>query len=323
MTKSAATTTVPVSLDWPSHAWQGAFWKVVSCLCFAGINGIVRYWSGGMPDPNIDTLPVNVLMFFQNVFGTLFLLPLILKSGLSELKTKYPGLHLIRVASAIAGIYLWYLTLQTMPIAEGVALSFTGPIFTVLGAWLLLHEKIGLQRLMAILLSLLGAYIISRPDVPLRGGMHQVGFYALLPLSSAIILAGNKLLTRRLAKLGETPTTLATFLLVFMAPVSLIPALFEWTMPHSVHWPWLVFMGALTAGAHISFSKAYQLAEVTFLTPVGFTKFFFSTMVGYFAFSELPTSWTVWIGTAIIFTSILLLAYKISLYSWAKRFKSN
>lgn len=308
MAKSPVTSqSTIISVPWLSKAWQGAFWKVISCACFAGINGIVRYFSGGIQDNGIEPLPVNVLMFFQNVFGTLFLLPWILKPGLKALTTRHPILHFLRIITAVGGVYLWYLSLKVMPIAEGVALTFTGPIFTVIGASLFLHEKISVQRLCAIILSLLGAFIISRPDIPLYGDSHPLGLSAILPLASALALAFNKLLTRKLANLGETPISLATYLLLLMAPVSLLPALYEWTTPSLCHWPWLILLGLLASGAHLSFSKAYQLAEVTFLTPIGFTKFFLSTLVGYIAFSELPTHWSLWIGVSIIFGSILLL----------------
>ena len=305
-----------------SKSLEGAWWKVFSCACFAVINGIVRYLSGGATT-DTPVLSLEVMIFFQNLFGTLFLLPYALKTPLQSLKIRYLSLHLIRVATAVGGIYLWYLTLTKMPIAEGVALSFTGPIFTVIGAWVLLKEQINLQRLLAILLSLIGAFIISRPDIPFRGEVHPIGFAAIFPLSSALILAISKLLTRKLANLGESPTLLALYLLIFMAPVSLIPALLHWQMPSLSQLPWLILMGALASAAHLSFSKAYQLAEVTFLTPFGFSKFLLSALVGFVSFSELPTTLSLWLGIAIIFMSILLLAYKIPLYSWANRLRSN
>ncbi len=309
---------------WRSSLWEGAFWKIVSCACFAGINGVVRYLSGGTSTHAIEPLPVQTIMFFQNVFGLLFMLPWALKAGLNSLYTKRPFLHFIRVAASVAGIYLWYLTLQKMPIAEGVALNFTGPIFTVIGAAFFLHEKITASRMAAILFSVIGAFIISRPDVPLENEtIHSIGLLALLPLSSAVAFTLNKLLTRKLANLGETPTALATYLLLLMVPISFIPVLFAWVTPVGWHWPWLILLGALAAGAHLSFSKAYQLAEVSFLTPIGFSKFFLSALVGFLAFSELPTSLSLWIGTLIIFASIVLLSHNISLYSIAKRFKSS
>lgn len=295
---------------WLSKSWQGAYWKIISCACFAGINGIVRYWTSGVTDDTVVTMPVNVMMLFQNIFGTLFLLPWIFKTGIQNLITRHPFLHLIRVATAIIGINLWYLALKNIPISESVALNFTGPIFTVIGAWFLLQEKLNTQRTLAIILSVIGAAIISCPSIPFVSATTNLGLSALLPLSSALLLAINKLLTRKLANLGETPASLAIYLLVLMAPVSLIPALYDWQMPEIQHWPWLIAMGALAAGAHLSFGKAYQLAEVTFLMPFGFSKFFLSTFVGYLVFSELPTHWSLWVGIVIIFLSIFLLGYK-------------
>jgi drug/metabolite transporter (DMT)-like permease len=312
-----------------SPAWQGAYWKIASCAAFAGINGIVRYLSGHGMEMTIAPLPTEVMVFFQNIIGSLLLIPILLKTqGLKNITTRYPGLHLIRVLTAVMGVYLWYLSLKFIPLAESVALSFTGPIFTVIGARVLLHEKMNAQRLCAITLSMIGAFIISRPDLALQGEHPIMGLAAFLPLSSALILAWNKLLTRKLGLLGESPELLATYLLLFMAPISFIPACFKWVTPNLQQSYWLMALGLLVAIAHLSFGKAYKLAEVSFLTPFGFSKFMFSTLIGYLAFAELPTQWTIWLGIGIIFISILILSskkipYRIPLYSIAKRFRSS
>jgi drug/metabolite transporter (DMT)-like permease len=285
MQNSDAINSFPAATHVPVRYLEGAFWKVFSMACFACINGVVRYLAGGSGDDGTPHLPVNVIMFFQNVAGTLFLLPWLLKSGVGTLATPHKALHFARIATAVGGVYLWYLTLSFMPIAEGVALSFTGPIFTVIGAWILLREKINGQRLFAIGLCLVGAFFITRPDIPLLGGEHPIGVYAFFPLASAVILALSKLATRKLATLGETPSSLATFLLFFMTPASLVLALFEWVTP--------------------------SLADVTFLTPFGFSKFFLSILIGYLAFAELSTNVGLWIGALIIGISILLLSYEL------------
>ena len=223
-----------------------------------------------------------------------------------QLGGAYFGLNLLRVFSAVLGICLWYFALKLMPMAESVALSFTGPIFTVIGAWLLLHEKMNVQRLMAIGLSLSGAFIIARPDIPLQS--NTIGLSALLPLGSALALALSKLLTRKLVLLGHTPTYLAASLLLLMTPVSLPLALLEWQTPALQHWPWLIGMGVLAASSHFTFGKAYQLADVAFLAPFGFTKFMLGAVIGYCFFAEMPTAWSLWLGMLVIFSSILVLA---------------
>jgi drug/metabolite transporter (DMT)-like permease len=69
----------------------------------------------------------------------------------------------------------------------------------------------------------------------------------------------------------------------------------------------------LAALAHFSFAQAFQMADVTFLTPFGFSKFFLSALIGYLAFAELSTSLGLWLGAAIIGVSILLLSYEMPL----------
>jgi drug/metabolite transporter (DMT)-like permease len=313
---------VSAPIFWTDKAWEGVFWKLLSCACFASINGVVRYLSGGGSLAHEVSLPTNVILFLQNIIGTLLLLPFV-KASFRQIKvTQYPKIHLLRVISAVVGVSLWYLTLKKMPLAQGVALSFTGPVFTVMGARLLLGETVGTQRMFAILLSLVGAFIITRPDLAFRGDPAAGGWVIVLPLGSAIALVWNKLLTRKLAHKGESPELLAVYLLLGMAPISLIPALYEWMTPSLSHWPWLLLLGLLAATAHVSFGKAYALAEVTFLTTFGFSKFLFSTIIGYFFFLEIPSR-PLWIGMVIIGVSVLLLSYKISLYSMANRFRSS
>lgn len=320
---------------WQDLSWQGAFWKVLSCAAFAGINAIVRYLGAGKDLGLQAPLPVNVMLFFQNVFGFILVLPFLYKFNstpsfwsfwtLKTIKTPYAKLHLFRVVTSVLGIIFLYLSLLKMSIAESVALSFTGPAFTILGAWFLLGESIERHRIVSIVLSMIGAFIITRPDLVLlksTDALDAMGISAILPLLSAAFLALSKILTRQLAKRGETAEKLTLFLLLGMIPISFIPAWYEWVTPHYTHWPWLISLGLLAVLAHISFGKAYAMAEVTFLMPFGFSKFLFSMLLGYYFFVEIPTL-SLWLGMTMIALSLFCLAYKMPLYSFAKRFKSN
>ncbi len=298
----------------------GSLWKLISCAAFACMNGLVRYLSGGSEIGPEIALPTNVIMFFQNCIGAAILLPLIFRTKIQKNSNqsqssqtfeftffRNPFLHGMRVISCVLGVSLFYLSLKYLPIAEAVALTFIGPVFSVLGAKLWLKENFGFLRLSAILLSLIGAYIIARPDTALFGGKLSFGWAILLPLCSALAFAFDKLLTRKLTQKGETAETLAMYLLFLMTPVSLIPALFDWITPNINHLPWILLLGGLAVVAQVSFAKAYQYAEVSFLTPLSFSKFLFSTFLGIFIFSEFPKS-TVWIGISIIACSIVLLS---------------
>ncbi|MBL0941841.1 MAG: DMT family transporter, partial [Alphaproteobacteria bacterium] len=221
--------------SWVSPSWQSAFWKVFSCVCFAGINGVVRYLTGGSPLPLENPLPVSVITFFQNVVGTVCMLPWLFKYGLGSLRTKHPRLHITRVSTAVLGVLLWYLALAHMPITQAVGLMFTGPVFSAIAARIFLKETVDKRRAIAILLSFVGAFIILRPDQPLLDMKEDFKLWvAWLPLSAAIAIAISKINTRQLGKLGEPAHMMTTYLLLFMAPISLIPALLNWQTP-SLH----------------------------------------------------------------------------------------
>lgn len=308
-----------VPLGTPSAA-LAIFWKLMSCACFAGINGVVRHLTaiqGELDAPMLSTASVN---FFQNVFGTLFLLPVIWSMGLHRLKSAHKILHLVRVVTAVFGLLLWYEAIKCMPLAQAVSLNFTGPIFTTCAAFFFLKEQISWVRISAIFLSLVGAFIISRPDIALLSDTApSLGFAVIFPITSAIVFAFNKILTRRLAMRGESPESLAIYLLVFMTPVSGLFCLKDimagaFYLPTPTQFFWLICAGVLSAMAHLSFAKAYQLAEVTFLMPFGFFKFFMSTCIGYLAFQEWPES-TSLIGMGLIFMSAGLSAW----YQWRSK----
>jgi len=311
---------------WANTQWQAIYWKCLSCACFAGINGVVRYLTKICPTGVLES--ESVIIFFQNLFGTLCLLSYWM---LSQFKTipsstlrfsirnvRYPFYHSVRIITAILGILLWYKALKYIPLTEALALNFTGPILTALGAWFLLKEKMTPPRLVSVILSILGAFIIARPDLAFHSN-SAIGWVALLPIGSAIILAGSKLMVRKLGALGEKPPVLTAYLLVFMTPCSLLFALAEWQTPNIQHWPWLILLGLLASLAHLSFAKAYALAEVTFLTPFGFLRCFLSAVLGYVFFNEFPDKPAVWIGILLIFASIFILNYKIPLYSEGRK----
>jgi len=313
--------TVAIDNAEPTSIWTGVFWKVISCAFFAGINALARYLAGGSNMPLEQPLPVYTIMFFQNMLGSSLLLLIFLQQNNAwktniNLKQLLPQLlpnrnywlHFIRVASAALGVGLWYLSLKHMPITEVVALSFIAPTLTVLGAIILLKEKITWQRIAAFLLTTCGGFLMTRPDLKLQHA--TISWIMLLPLLAALIFAFDKLLTRKLLALGESPLCVTFVLLAFMAPVSLTPCLYlDWITPSASNWPWLGLLALLGVGAHFSFSKAYHYAEVTALLPFGMSKIVLCSVIGYLAFGEYPRSLELWLGIILLTGCTIIFKY--------------
>jgi drug/metabolite transporter (DMT)-like permease len=286
-----------------SPHFRGAVWKVSSFLCFSAINGIVRYLSQAADATGQVPLPAYEVAFFQNLLGLIFLVPWILQNGPSSLKTHHPGLQAFRVVLSAIGVVLWYIALAYMPLAQAVALMFLGPLITVMGAKVFLKEALSKERSVAILIGFVGGGIISHTTF----SMGTFSLFALLPILAATCFSGATLMVRRLTK-DDSPQLIVTYLLLFMAPVLLIPTLFYGIWPEMWQWPWLMMMGGLAASAHLCLGKAYASAEVSYLIPYGFTKWFASALIGFAAFAEVPSFWTC-LGAFIVMGAIVSLSY--------------
>ena len=295
-----------------AHTWQGAFWKILACFFFAANNGVVKLLSqSSVMGAGLSSYQIS---FLQNCVGSCLMLPFVLpafipsktssqSSAPSALSMVRPLLHFYRVLSAVAGVILWYMSLNHMPMTQAVALSFSGPLFTIVGARIYLKEKITVYRCAALVLGILGMFLIVRPDKAFYAGTPLLSWAILLPLGSAVALAFAKLLARSLSQAGETPRNLTFYLLFLMTPFSLIPAVPTWTNPSFEQWEWILVLGLLSTAAHYTTSHAYRLAEVTFLAPFGIARLIFTAMIGVFFFAESTQSFTFWVGSLVLIAS--------------------
>lgn len=288
---------------------KGIFWKVSACFGFALVNTCVRYLTGGAG--GIDSpLPASVVVLFQNIFGCLVMLPFVLKDGVDNLKTTKPFTHAVRVISAVIGIICLYTAFANMPMAQVVALQFTGPVFTVIGAKLYLKEHVGAKRILGIFLGMVGAYILTRPDKAFTSGQPLTeSLVVFLPLISAALFVIAKLCARNLGKRGEKPQLLALYLLFFMIPVSGTYAASQWIMPSISQLGMLFVLGASGSLAHYATAKSYTFSEVMFLTPFGFTRLILTGVLGYCLFGEFPKNEGIWIAVMSIIASVMVITW--------------
>ena len=79
---------------------SGILFMALSTLILSVMHALVRHVGQDM-----NTLEVA---FFRNLFGLLFLLPLILRSGRQVMKTSRPGTHLLRGIIGAVSMTLWF-----------------------------------------------------------------------------------------------------------------------------------------------------------------------------------------------------------------------
>ena len=101
--------------------------------------------------------------FFRNLFGLAFVLPLLAREGLAQLKPRRPGLLLLRGVTDAGAMLAFFSALSLAPLATVTALSFTAPLFATILAIPILGEVVGLRRALSVVVGFAGALVVIRP----------------------------------------------------------------------------------------------------------------------------------------------------------------
>jgi Predicted membrane protein len=117
-----------------SELLQAIIWMLGSGLFFSCLNAQIRYLT-------TDLHPFEIA-FFRNLFGLAFMLPWLFRSGMAGLRTGRLKLYFWRTAVGLSSMLMSFSALALLPLSLAVALSFTAPLFTTLGAALFLGETV-------------------------------------------------------------------------------------------------------------------------------------------------------------------------------------
>ena len=273
---------------------RGALWMVASAAFFASLTGMIRHLSAEMH-------PFEIA-FFRNLFGLCFMLPWLWRVGLRGLRTRRRGLYTVRALVGLLAMLTWFyaLSLPEMPLADAVALSFTAPLFATVGAALFLGETVRVRRWSATAVGFLGAMLILRP------GLENLGTANLLVLISAAAMAVTALMIKALSR-TEPVSAIVIYMVIYMTPLTFIPALLVWRTPDAGQLLSLAALAAVATLGNLTATRAFAATEATVVLPFDFVRLPFAALIGFLAFAEAPDSWT-WAGAAVIAAATLYIA---------------
>ena len=270
----------------------GLSWVVLAGVNFVGFVVLIKYVGSELP-------PVQAA-FIRYLFGFVVLLPLFIRNGTHIFDTKHIHLHGLRGFIQALAVMLWFYAVTKLPIAEVTALGFVSPIFVVFGAVFFLRERMNKARIAAVVLGLVGVFVILRP------GFSVINSGSVAMLLAAPLFAASKVLTKYLVK-HDSGATIVVYLSVFAALTMAIPAISVWTQPSGLNLLLLAGTALFATMAHLCMARGLALIDVTVSQPVDFLQLVWSTLIGIMLFSETPVVW-IWIGGGIVVVSASYIA---------------
>ncbi|GLQ07955.1 DMT family transporter [Sneathiella chinensis] len=266
-----------------------------ACFFLAVLGGLIK----GLSNTGMHVFEIVLL---RNLAGLVALAPWFIRTGGKGLKTQRFGLFSIRSFFGFVSMLSWFYAVTVVPLAEAVALNFTAPIFGTLLAIIFLKEVVRLRRWIAILVGFAGAMIILRPGaIELNPGTYAA-------IISAATMACSVTCVKKLSATESSPAIVA-WTQILIIPMSLVPALFVWQTPTLEQMYYVVGMGVCATLGHLMFTRAFSLADATYVMPFDFFRLVFAAVIGFMFFSQQPDMF-VWIGAAVIFVSAVYIAYR-------------
>lgn len=272
---------------------RGILFALIAMMLFSCMAAIAKHFA--------DHYSAFQIAFFRFFFALFPLFPLIVSSGGVEVfKTKRFFGHVWRSLVGTASLITYFYSLQHLPLADAVAVSFTNPIFITLLSMVLLKEKVGRNRWIAIVLGFIGVIIIAKPDglnlnIGVFFGLASSLFYALAMISLRTLGGTEKVLTTT-----SYFTVLASLMLA-------LPAAFSWTAPPFLDLMIFIICGLLAGIGQLFLTSAYQNAPPSVISPFNYSSILWAVVIGFIVWGQIPAL-HVWIGaTIVIATGVYIL----------------
>ena len=244
------------------------------------------------------------ILWVRYVFFLAFALLIARRRGLRIVfQTRHLGLQLGRSFVLVAEKAAFVIAWSYLSLADTHAIGAISPLLVTVFAGLLLKERVGLPRALAVATGFAGVLLIIRP------GVGTISTAAAIPLTAAALFAAYQLLTRAVSRDDEADTSLLYSGLVGALVLSVIGP-FDWRPPTPVDWGLLLIVALIGSGAHFALIKALQFAPASALQPFSYSLFLWAVLVGFVGFDDLPDLWTVAGGIVVIASGLYIIRHE-------------
>ena len=291
----------------PNNNPKGIVYILIAMMVFSVQDGIMKHIY------NFVSL-YEIYLIRTVVSFVLILLFLIITKKPIVFKSQYPLLTFTRVILFFFGFSSFYVSLTVLPLGTATALFFVTPFLITIFAHFFLKEEIGLRRWSAVVVGFIGVYVTLNPD------FSNFNYLSLLPILCALCYSLSMIIIKKTSDKDSVYTQTFTFYIGAII-ISIIfyfiigdgqynvsdhPAsqfIFrEWFVDFNSNILLMTATGVTATLAFLFLFTAYSIASPAVVSPFEYSILFWSPLVGWLYFDEIPSLNTV-IGILIIVSS--------------------
>ncbi|MGH3711160.1 MAG: DMT family transporter [Pseudonocardiaceae bacterium] len=293
---------------------RGIAFRLISVGCYSLMAALLKLASE-------HGVVAGEMLFYRASFALPVVLFWALKSsGISALRTRRPWAHLGRCALGIASILCAFQALIMLPLATATTIGFTAPMFATILSSLILRERAGSHRWLAVMLGLAGVAIIMVPGGPAAHAAPLQG--VVIALLGAL---GTAAVVTTVRQLRHTEHV-GAIVFWFFASSALVGGmlLFYVGSQHDIETLAILAAAGVAAGImQITMTESLHATQVSVLAPLDYLQIVGALTLGWLIFSEIPKETAIFGGSLIIISGIYLIWHEYRATVLAKRAFEN
>ena len=264
------------------------------------MDGFAKYLSNSLP-----ILQIVWARYFFTVFIVLPVMFFFFKKNLRS--SESPKLQIVRGLLLFSANILFFYSISVISLSKALTLAFVAPLIVTVFSPLLLKEKVGFNRWLAVIIGFVGCTIVIRP------GYLEFNLATLAALGTGLIYGFYLIVTRKLSFIDNPLLTLLyTGVVGAIIGSSMMPHI--WVKPSLNEWLFMFLIGFFASIGHLLLILSLKFADASKLAPYCYFEIIPNIIIGYYFFNNLPDIYHLY-GLFIIILS--------GLYIFKKDLKNN
>jgi drug/metabolite transporter (DMT)-like permease len=239
----------------------------------------------------VATYSVGQLLCLRAVAALFVLSPVIWRQRGKFVQLERPALQAVRIVLSTVEVAAFFLATVYLPLADVTTYYLACPIFVTALSAVVLRERVGWRRWVAILIGFCGVVIALEPSV------QTVSWPAMIALGGSLCFSGLLLITRLLRATPDIVMATSQFVGTFLLGAMMAP--FGWVTPNAGHLALFAAAGCISVSALLCVNRALKLAPASIVVPYQYSMIVWAVTFGFIVFGDVPSR-SVALGAVII-----------------------
>jgi S-adenosylmethionine uptake transporter len=240
------------------------------------------------------------IVFFASLFSfPLVTMMLVRDPTQGNLRPVHPWWVALRSLCVVVAPAAGFYAFATLPLAQVYAILFSSPLLITLLAIPILGEKVGLLRMMAVIVGLFGVLIVVRPGATDLNAGHAAA------IVTALSTALQSVIVRKIGR-EERRVVLMLYPLLGSVAVMSVALIFVYEPMQLIDLGGMAFVAVFGFCATLLLVYAYTIGEAALVAPMQYSQIIWAMIFGALFFGESPDLATL-LGAAVIVASGLFI----------------